>query len=73
MPGKAQVAARMGVRRGLDENEAAVYLSLSPSFFRKLVEMKVMPRPRGCENGGFTGGIDPRFAHWRTPRAPCVH
>jgi hypothetical protein len=23
-----------------------VYLSLSPSFFRKLVEMKVMPRPR---------------------------
>ena len=23
-----------------------VYLSLSPSFFRRLVEMKLMPRPR---------------------------
>jgi excisionase family DNA binding protein len=34
------------VRRGLDENEAAVYLSLSPSFFRKLVEDGRMPRPR---------------------------
>lgn len=34
------------MRRGLDENEAAVYLSLSPSFFRKLVELKLMPRPR---------------------------
>jgi excisionase family DNA binding protein len=34
------------VRRGLDESEAAVYLSLSPSFFRKLVEDGRMPRPR---------------------------
>ena len=33
-------------RRGLDENEAAVYLSLSPSFFRKLVTDGRMPRPR---------------------------
>ena len=46
MPRKASVAGRLAVRRGLDENEAAVYLSLSPSFFRKLVEQKVMPRPR---------------------------
>lgn len=46
MPSKASVAGRLAVRRGLDENEAAVYLSLSPSFFRKLVEQKVMPRPR---------------------------
>ena len=46
MPRKASVAQRLAVRRGLDENEAAVYLSLSPSFFRKLVEQKVMPRPR---------------------------
>ena len=34
------------MRRGLDESEAAVYLSLSPSFFRKLVEDGRMPRPR---------------------------
>ena len=46
MPSKASIAGRLAVRRGLDENEAAVYLSLSPSFFRKLVEEKLMPRPR---------------------------
>ena len=40
------MAGRLPVRRGLDENEAGVYLSLSPSFFRRLVEMKLMPRPR---------------------------
>ena len=34
------------MRRGLDQSEAAVYLSLSPSFFRKLVEDGRMPRPR---------------------------
>jgi excisionase family DNA binding protein len=43
---KAEIAARLPVRRGLDENEAAVYLSLSPSFFRSLVERGEMPRPR---------------------------
>ena len=46
MPSKATIAGRLPVRRGLDESEAAVYLSLSPSFFRKLVEWKAMPRPR---------------------------
>lgn len=46
MASKATIAGRLAVRRGLDENEAAVYLSLSPSFFRKLVEQKLMPRPR---------------------------
>ena len=46
MPSKASIAGRLPVRRGLDENEAAVYLSLSPSYFRKLVEQKAMPRPR---------------------------
>jgi excisionase family DNA binding protein len=34
------------VRRGLDEAEAAVYLSLSPSLFRQLVAQNTMPRPR---------------------------
>lgn len=46
MPAKAIISGRLPIRRGLDENEAAVYLSLSPSFFRKLVEQKLMPRPR---------------------------
>jgi hypothetical protein len=46
MPAKAAIAGRLPVRRGLDENEAAVYPSLSPTFFRKLVEDKRMPRPR---------------------------
>jgi hypothetical protein len=43
---KSSIAARLPVRRGLDECEAAVYLSISPSFFRKLVNAKAMPRPR---------------------------
>lgn len=44
--GKASVAARLPVRRGLSEVEAAIYLSLSPSFFRRLVDQGSMPRPR---------------------------
>jgi excisionase family DNA binding protein len=46
MPAKTVIAGRLPVRRGLDENEAAIYLSLSPPFFRKLVAEKKMPRPR---------------------------
>jgi excisionase family DNA binding protein len=46
MRAKAVIAGRLAIRRGLDESEAAVYLSLSPSFFRKLVEDGRMPRPR---------------------------
>jgi hypothetical protein len=33
------------VRRGLDAQESAVYLPVSPSFFRHLVQEGVMPRP----------------------------
>ncbi len=43
---KAAIATRLPGRYGLAEAEAAVYLSLSPSFFRKLVEDGRMPRPR---------------------------
>jgi len=43
---KAAISSRLPVRRGLDESEAAVYLSLSPSFFRKLVQSRIMPKPR---------------------------
>lgn len=43
---KSSISVRLPVRRGLDECEAAVYLSISPSFFRKLVEGRLMPRPR---------------------------
>jgi len=46
MPRKADIAAHFPLRRGLDEREAAVYLSLSPSFFRRLVDKGDMPRPR---------------------------
>jgi excisionase family DNA binding protein len=46
MTSKRTIAASLPIRRGLDENEAAVYLSLSPSFFRKLVAEGRMPRPR---------------------------
>jgi excisionase family DNA binding protein len=43
---KALISTRLGIRRGLSEEEAAAYLSLSRSFFRKLVEEGKMPRPR---------------------------
>ena len=43
---KAAVSVRLPVRRGLTETEAAVYLSLSPSFFRQLIARGMMPRPR---------------------------
>jgi excisionase family DNA binding protein len=46
MPSKKTIAAGLPVRRGLAESEAAVYLSLSPSFFRRLVAQGAMPRPR---------------------------
>jgi excisionase family DNA binding protein len=46
MPSKSTMAARLPIRRGLSESEAAIYLSLSASFFRKLVDQGVMPRPR---------------------------
>jgi hypothetical protein len=43
---KSAIAGYLTVRRGLDEAEAAVYLSLSPSMFRQLVARSIMPRPR---------------------------
>ena len=46
MAGKATIAGRLPVRRGLGEAEAAIYLSLSPTFFRTLVRRGIMPRPR---------------------------
>jgi predicted DNA-binding transcriptional regulator AlpA len=46
MSSKAVISGRLPIRRGLDESEAAIYLSLSPSFFRKLVSDGRMPRPR---------------------------
>lgn len=46
MVSKPTIAKSLPIRRGLTETEAAVYLSLSPSFFRRLVERGIMPRPR---------------------------
>lgn len=46
MADKKTISANLPLRRGLTEIEAAVYISLSPSFFRRLVQQGVMPRPR---------------------------
>lgn len=43
---KAESSRNLPIRRGLSETESAIYLSLSPSFFRRLVDQGVMPRPR---------------------------
>ena len=46
MVGKACLSTRLVIRRGLSEAEAATYISVSPSFFRRVVEDGRMPRPR---------------------------
>ncbi len=46
MSSKQEISRALPLRRGLSEVEAAIYLSLSPSFFRRLVSQGVMPRPR---------------------------
>lgn len=46
MASKTLISTRLPIRRGLGESEAAIYLSLSATFFRRLVERGVMPRPR---------------------------
>ena len=43
---KSDIASRLAVRRGLGEDEAAVFIGVSPSYFRELVERKVMPLAR---------------------------
>jgi predicted DNA-binding transcriptional regulator AlpA len=46
MATKAAIASRLAARRGLSESEAAVYVGISPSNFRDLVERKIMPAPK---------------------------
>lgn len=43
---KGAVAARLPIRRGLGEAEAALYIGLGASKFRELVQDGTMPRPR---------------------------
>lgn len=43
---KASVAARLPIRRGLSEAEAAVYIGIGATKFREMVEAGQMPRPR---------------------------
>lgn len=43
---KASIANGLHIRLGLDEREAAVFVGVSPTYFRTLVANRVMPRPR---------------------------
>lgn len=43
---KSDIAARLPIRRGLGEAEAAIYIGLGSTKFRELVEDGRMPRPR---------------------------
>lgn len=43
---KAEIAARLPIRRGLGEAEAALYVGLGSTKFRELVDDGRMPRPR---------------------------
>jgi excisionase family DNA binding protein len=46
MYSKAAIGLRLPLRRGLSEPEAALYIGLSSSKFRELVNAGAMPRPR---------------------------
>jgi hypothetical protein len=43
---KREIARWLAVRRGLGEDEAAVFVGVSPSYFRELVERNIMPLAR---------------------------
>jgi len=47
---KAAVAARLPIRRGLGEAEAALYIGLGASKFAQLVRDGRMPKPRLIDN-----------------------
>jgi hypothetical protein len=72
MPSKARIAVRLTIRRGLDERESAVYLSLSPSFFRRLVARALMPRPRIVGRRRIWDVDDLDFAFKALPREPGI-
>ena len=67
---KANISAHFSLRRGWCEKEAAIYLSLSPSFFRRLVEQGIMRRPRmaGCRRIWDVEELDGAFR--ALPREP---
>lgn len=46
MRGKAAIATRLPIRRGLSEGEAALYIGIGATTFRELVAEGIMPRPR---------------------------
>jgi len=43
---KAEIGARLPIRRGLGEAEAALYVGLGATKFSELVKDGTMPRPR---------------------------
>jgi predicted DNA-binding transcriptional regulator AlpA len=47
---KSVVSARLAIRRGLSEAEAAIYIGLGASKFSELVKDGRMPRPRVIDN-----------------------
>ena len=75
MPSKSEIASRLPVRRGLSEGEAAVYLSLSPTFFRELVRRGIMPRPRivGCRRIWDIDELDGAFRELPREGDPIAH
>lgn len=43
---KAEISARLPIRRGLSQGEAAMYLGIGASKFAQMVKARQMPRPR---------------------------
>lgn len=66
---KADIAARLPIRRGLGEAEAALYVGIGSTKFRELVDDGRMPRPRVID-GARVWDIDELDAAFKAlPRA----
>ena len=62
---KSEVAARLPVRRGLTQAEAAMYVGLGASKFAQLVKDGRMPRPRMID-GSRVWDVDDLDASFRS-------
>jgi predicted DNA-binding transcriptional regulator AlpA len=70
MSSKSEISTGLPLRRGLAEPEAALYISVSASTFRKMVEGGLMPKPRELWGRRVAWDIDELDAHFKAlPRA----
>lgn len=65
---KAEAASRLPIRRGLTEAEAAIYVGIGSTHFRKMVLSGKMPRARLLEGAKSWDVIELDAAYSSLPR-----